>query len=180
MPWLGFFSASPALTDFRFSLKLMLCWYQCWCSCWPPWSPSCSHLYWEFVFVLIMKASLIFYLTFSSFSFSVLLCVQNIIAEKILPFSIYFFEKFLRKYQWYWWIDKSHTWWWKCFDWTFLISYFLGLCCDQTVFQLFSAVLKRFCPEHSKNVFLLVLAHLEPELELFEVDDIGDDGDYDL
>ena len=31
----------------------------------------------------------------------------------------------------------------------------------------------------SKNVFLLVLAHLEPELELFEVDDIADDGDYD-
>ena len=35
------------------------------------------------MFVLIMKASLIFYLTFSSFSFSVLLCVQNIIAENI-------------------------------------------------------------------------------------------------
>ena len=32
----------------------------------------------------------------------------------------------------------------------------------------------------SKNVFILVLAHLEPELELFEVDDIGDDGDDDL
>ena len=32
----------------------------------------------------------------------------------------------------------------------------------------------------SKNVFVLVLAHLEPELELFEVDDIGDDGDDDL
>ena len=29
-------------------------------------------------------------------------------------------------------------------------------------------------------VFVLVLAHLEPELELFEVDDIGDDGDDDL
>ena len=29
----------------------------------------------------------------------------------------------------------------------------------------------------SENVFVLVLAHLEPELELFEVDDIGDDGD---
>ena len=28
--------------------------------------------------------------------------------------------------------------------------------------------------------FVLVLAHLEPELELFEVDDIGDDGDDDL
>ena len=28
---------------------------------------------------------------------------------------------------------------------------------------------------HSKNVFVLVLAHLEPELELFVVDDIGDD-----
>ena len=33
---------------------------------------------------------------------------------------------------------------------------------------------------NSKNVFVLVLAHLEPELELFEVDDIGDDGDDDL
>ena len=32
----------------------------------------------------------------------------------------------------------------------------------------------------SKNVFVLVLAHLEPELELFEVDDIGDDGNDDL
>ena len=42
-------------------------------------------------------------------------------------------------------------------------------------FQLFSAVLKRFCPLHSKNVFVLVLAHLEPELELFEVNGIGDD-----
>ena len=27
---------------------------------------------------------------------------------------------------------------------------------------------------------VLVLAHLEPELELFEADDIGDDGDDDL
>ena len=31
------------------------------------------------------------------------------------------------------------------------------------------------CPQD-----VLVLAHLEPELELFEVDDIGDDGDDDL
>ena len=38
----------------------------------------------------------------------------------------------------------------------------------------------RFCPWHSKNVFVLVLAHLEPELKLFEVDDIGGDGDDDL
>ena len=54
--------------------------------------------------------------------------------------------------------------------------------CDQSVsfVQLFSTVLKRFCPLDSKNVFVLVLAHLEPELELFEVDDIGDDGDDDL
>ena len=44
-------------------------------------------------------------------------------------------------------------------------------------FQLFLTVLKRFCPLDSKNV--LVLALLEPELELFEVDDIGDDGDGD-
>ena len=28
----------------------------------------------------------------------------------------------------------------------------------------------------SENVFVLVQVHLEPELELFEVDDIGDDG----
>ena len=28
-----------------------------------------------------------------------------------------------------------------------------------------------------KNAFVLVLAHLEPELEMFEVDDIGDDDD---
>ena len=32
----------------------------------------------------------------------------------------------------------------------------------------------------SENVFVLVLAHLEPELELFEVDDIGNDGNDDL
>ena len=44
-------------------------------------------------------------------------------------------------------------------------------------FQLFSTVLERFCPLHSKNVFVLVLTHLESELELFEVDDICDDGD---
>ena len=47
-------------------------------------------------------------------------------------------------------------------------------------FQLFSTVLKRFCPVHSKDVFILVLAHIEPELEMFGVDDIGDDGDDDL
>ena len=50
--------------------------------------------------------------------------------------------------------------------------------CD--FFQLFSTVLKRFCPLDSKNAFVLVLAHLEPELEMFEVDDIGDYGDDDL
>ena len=37
------------------------------------------------------------------------------------------------------------------------------------VFQLFSTVLKTFCPLDFKNVFVLVLAHLEPKLELFEV-----------
>ena len=47
-------------------------------------------------------------------------------------------------------------------------------------FDFFSTVRKRFWPMHSKNVFVLVLAHLEPELELLEVDDIGDDGDDDL
>ena len=39
--------------------------------------------------------------------------------------------------------------------------------------QLFSTVLKRFWPLHSKNVFVLVLAHLEPELKLVEVDDMA-------
>ena len=48
------------------------------------------------------------------------------------------------------------------------------------LFDFFSTVLKRFCPLDSKKVFVLVLDHLEPELELFEVDDIGDDGDDDL
>ena len=64
--------------------------------------------------------------------------------------------------------------------WHFFIL--LKLYCDQTVwfFQLFSAVLKRFCPLDSKNVFVLVLAHSEPELQLFEADDIGNDGDDDL
>ena len=33
---------------------------------------------------------------------------------------------------------------------------------------------------HSKNLFVLVLAHLKPELELFEVEDNGVDGDDDL
>ena len=47
-------------------------------------------------------------------------------------------------------------------------------------FNFFSTVLKRFCPLDSKNVVVLVPAHLEPELELFEVDVIGDDGDDDL
>ena len=63
-----------------------------------------------------------------------------------------------------------------------LKKYFLALHCDQTVqlFQLFSTVLKRFCPLDSKNVFVLVLARLGPELELLDVDDIGDGGDDDL
>ena len=43
-----------------------------------------------------------------------------------------------------------------------------------------STVLKRFCPGDSKNVFVLVLAHLEPELELLEVDDTGDECVNDL
>ena len=64
----------------------------------------------------------------------------------------------------------------------FFFFFFLELCCDQSscFFQPFSTVLKRFCPSHSKNVFILVLAHLEPELELFGVDDISDDVDDDL
>ena len=62
------------------------------------------------------------------------------------------------------------------------VAFFLKFCCYQTVwfFQLFSTVLKRICPLHSKNVFDLALTHLESELELFEVDDICDDGDDDL
>ena len=49
-----------------------------------------------------------------------------------------------------------------------------------------SAVTKRFDFFNSSKlswkdfVVLLVLAHLEPELELFEADDIGGDGDADL
>ena len=38
----------------------------------------------------------------------------------------------------------------------------------------------RFSPLDSKKVFVLVLAHLGPELELFELDDIGDVGDDDF
>ena len=42
-----------------------------------------------------------------------------------------------------------------------LKKYFLTLHCDQTVqlFQLFSTVLKRFCPVQSKNSLVLVQAH---------------------
>ena len=41
-----------------------------------------------------------------------------------------------------------------------IFSFFLKLCCDQTVrfFQLLSIVLKRFCPLDAKNVSVLVLA----------------------
>ena len=49
--------------------------------------------------------------------------------------------------------------------------------------MIFSTVLNcsdGILPVTIKNVFVLVLAHLEPELELFEVDDIGNDGDDDL
>merc|ERR1711963_362291 len=47
----------------------------------------------------------------------------------------------------------------------------LELCCYITVcfFNLFSTVLKKFCPLDSKKIFVFALAHLEPELELFEV-----------
>ena len=59
--------------------------------------------------------------------------------------------------------------------------FFLELCCDQMVwFFNFSQMFLRFWLEHSNNVFVLVLAHLEPDVELFEVDDVGDDGDDDL
>ena len=36
-------------------------------------------------------------------------------------------------------------------------------------FSQLSTVLKRFCPLDSKNVFVLVLAHIEPELELRKI-----------
>ena len=49
-----------------------------------------------------------------------------------------------------------------------------------TFFFYFFLLFFNFCPLDSKNVFVFVLAHLEPELELFEVDDIGNDGDDDL
>ena len=39
---------------------------------------------------------------------------------------------------------------------------------------------KSSSPGHSKNVFVLVLAHLEPKLELFKVKGIVDDGNDDL
>ena len=57
----------------------------------------------------------------------------------------------------------------------FFFSFFGAL-----IWQLLSTVLKRFCPLDSKTVFVLALAHLEPELELFEVVDIGDDDADDL
>ena len=60
--------------------------------------------------------------------------------------------------------------------WHFFI--FLNLYCEQKIW-FFSTFLK-FCQLHSKNVIVLIIAHLESELELFEVDDIGDDGDDDL
>ena len=67
-----------------------------------------------------------------------------------------------------------------CFVSFFFIFFEALLWLNGLIFQLFSTVLKRFCLGHSKNVFVLVVAHQEPELELFEVDDIGDDGDDDL
>ena len=56
---------------------------------------------------------------------------------------------------------------WHFFN--FIILHF-----DQTVcfFQLFLTVLERLCPLDLK-MFLLVLAHLEPELDLFEADDFN-------
>ena len=58
---------------------------------------------------------------------------------------------------------------------------FFYLCCDQTVwsFQLFPTVLKRFFPLDPKNVFVLVLAHLEPELELPHIDHFPRPGEID-
>ena len=57
----------------------------------------------------------------------------------------------------------------------------LKLHCDQTLwfFSVSLTVLKRLCTLDFKNVLVLVLPHLEPELELYEAGDIGDDGDDD-
>ena len=49
---------------------------------------------------------------------------------------------------------------------------------NSLIFSIFLNCSEEILPVHSKNV--LVLAHPEPELGLFEVDDIGDDGDDDL
>ena len=50
---------------------------------------------------------------------------------------------------------------------------FSKLIIEKSLIRLFAkicaTVLKRFCPWHSKNVLVLVLAHLEPDLELLEV-----------
>ena len=58
------------------------------------------------------------------------------------------------------------------------VAFFLALLWPNDL--IFSTVLKRFCPLDSKNVFVFFLSHLDPELQLFEFDDIGDDGDDDL
>ena len=61
--------------------------------------------------------------------------------------------------------------------WHFLLLFLSSAVIKRFEIQLFSNVLKIFCPGDSKKYFVLVLAHLEPKLELFEVVDIGDDGD---
>ena len=57
-------------------------------------------------------------------------------------------------------------------------SYFFGT--NGLIFSTSLNCFEEILSWHSKNVFVLILAHLEPELGLFEVDDIGDDGDDDL
>ena len=47
-------------------------------------------------------------------------------------------------------------------------------------FSTFLNYSEEILPVIPKNVFVLVPADLEPELELFEIDDIGDDGADDL
>ena len=59
------------------------------------------------------------------------------------------------------------------------LAFFFGALLSQNG-MMFSIFLKRFCLLVSKIVFVFILAHVEPELELFEVDDIGDDCDDDL
>ena len=65
------------------------------------------------------------------------------------------------------------------------VAFFLFSCSSAVTkrfdFFTFSQLFWRDFVRYSlKMFFVLVLAHLEPKLVLFEVNDIGDDGDDDL